>query len=81
MAEIKFQKGSEEWLMFQSYYQIIQKYYIPESNDNYWDAIFEEIDKFCKKYQQVPLARNIGMAFLKTMEEESKKGSKNGEKT
>lgn len=74
MAEIKFQKGSEEWLMFQEYYKIIQKYYIPESNDSYWDSVVEEMDGFCKKYQQVPLARKIVMAFLKTMEEELKKG-------
>ena len=74
MAEIKFQKGSEEWLMFQEYYKIIQKYYIPESNDSYWDSVVEEIDGFCKKYQQVPLSRKIAMAFLKTMEEELGKG-------
>lgn len=74
MAEIKFQKGSEEWLMFQEYYKIIQKYYIPESNDIYWDSVVEEMDGFCKKYQQVPLARKIAMAFLKTMEEELEKG-------
>lgn len=69
MAEVKFQKGSEEWLMFQDYYKIIQKYYIPESKDSYWDAVVEEMDAFCKKYQQVLLARKIAMAFLKTMEE------------
>ena len=74
MAEIKFQKGSEEWLMFQEYYKIIKKYYIPESNDSYWYAVVEEMDGFCKKYQQVPLARKMAMAFLKTMEEELKKG-------
>ena len=74
MAEIKFQKGSEEWLMFQEYYKIIQKYYIPESNDIYWDSVFEEMDGFCKKYQQVPLAIKIAMAFLKTMEEELEEG-------
>ena len=74
MAEIKFQKGSEEWLMFQDYYKIIQKYYIPESNDSYWDSVVEEMEGFCKKYNQVPLARKIAMAFLKTMEEELKKG-------
>lgn len=75
MADIKFQKGSEEWLMFQEYYKIIQKYYIPESNDIYWDSVVEEMDGFCKKYQQVPLAKKIAMAFLKTMEEELKKGN------
>lgn len=74
MAEVKFQKGSEEWLMFQDYYKIIQKYYIPESNESYWDALVEEMDVFCKKYQQVPLARKIAMAFLKTLENELKVG-------
>ena len=74
MAEIKFQKGIEEWLMFQDYYKIIQKYYIPESNDSYWDDVVEEMDGFCKKYASVPLAKKIAMAFLKTMEEELKKG-------
>lgn len=74
MAKVKFQKGSEEWLMLQDYYKIIQKYYIPELNDSYWDSVVEEMDGFCKKYQQVPLARKVAMAFLKTMEEELKKG-------
>ena len=69
MAEVKFQKGSEEWLMFLDYYKIIQKYYIPESKDSYWDAVIEEMDGFCKKYEKVSLAKKIAMAFLKTMEE------------
>lgn len=74
MAEVKFQKGSDEWTLFQDYYRLIQKYYIPESNDSYWDDVVEEMDGFCEKYKQVPLARKIAMEFLKTMEEELKKG-------
>ena len=74
IASVKFGKGTKEWEMFSDYYQLIQKYYIPENKDDYWDNVVEEMDGFCEKYKQVPLARKIAMAFLKTMEEELKKG-------
>ena len=74
MASVKFQKGSEEWMMFQDYYKLVQKYYIPEDTDEYWEEVVKEVDIFVKKYQaNVPLARNIALAFANTLEEELKK--------
>lgn len=73
MAAVKFEKGSEEWTMFQQYYILIQKYYIPDDTDKYWEDVIAEMGEFIKKYEKVPLARKIAMGFLDTMESELKK--------
>ena len=74
MASVKFQKGSEEWMMFQDYFKLVQDYYIPEDTDEYWEEVIREVDIFAKKYQgNVPLARGIALAFVTTLEEELKK--------
>lgn len=76
MAAVKFKKGSEEWMMFQSYYQIIQNYYAPDDTDEYWENVISEMDGFCKQYESVPLASKMALAFINTLEEEYKKGRK-----
>ena len=69
MASVKFQKGSEEWMMFQDYYKLVQDYYIPEEADEYWEDVIKAVDIFVKKYQaNVPLARNIALALAETLE-------------
>ena len=53
MSAVKFSKGSEEWMMFTDFWQLIRK-----------DATEFEI-----KYKSIPLARNMIKAFLDTQEE------------
>lgn len=71
-----FDKNADGWKMLQDYYILVQKYYIPEDTDEYWESVIAEMDKFAKKYSSVPLARKITMAFIQTLEEESKKQRK-----
>ena len=68
MAEQKFQKGSEEWMMFQEYYQIVQRFYLPEESDKYWEELHESVTTFEKKYS-IPLAKYLAVAMYKAMDE------------
>lgn len=72
MASAKFEKGSKEWHMFQDYWKICQKYWIPEESDGYWEALIQEADKFCQKYEDVPLAKKNMFGFLEVLEEKEK---------
>lgn len=76
MASVRFEKGSEEWLMFQDYWKLCQKYWDVENSDEYWDELIKESEEFLKKYESIPLARKISMAFLDTQEEKYKNNKK-----
>lgn len=73
MSQVKFNKGSEEWQMFVDYWNLCQKYWQIESNDDYWQELIYAIDDFIKKYKDIPFAYRLAMAFADTKEEESKK--------
>lgn len=68
MAGVKFLKGSEEWQMFMDYWNLCQKFWSIEDNDEYWDNLAMEIDAFAKKYNKDLFAVNIAMAFLNTQD-------------
>ena len=73
MASVKFDKGSEEWLMFMDYWNLCQKYWQVESNEEYWDKVIEEGNIFCEKYKFTPLSNKLIFAFIEKLEEEYKK--------
>ncbi len=50
MAEVKFLKGSEEWMLFMDYWRLCQKYWEPEDNDDYWYSLIDAVKGFHKKY-------------------------------
>jgi hypothetical protein len=67
MASVKFQKDSEEWLMFQDFYRLCQKYWIPEDankNKTYWELLMAETGEFAEKYGQNDFAKRLALAFL-----------------
>ena len=67
MASVKFQKDSEEWLMFQDFYRLCQKYWIPEDakvNKKYWEELMIEAGLFAEKYNQNEFAKKLALAFL-----------------
>lgn len=76
MAEVKFNKGSEEWMMFTDFWQLCQKYWKVESSDEYWDSLIDCMNDFCEKYKEIPLARKIAFALIETMEEKYKERGK-----
>ena len=72
MANVKFEKGSKEWHMFQDYWKICQKFWLPEEKDEYWDAVVKEVGEFHKKYENIILSKEIALAFLGSLEKKDK---------
>lgn len=65
MAEVKFLKESEEWLLFKEYYGLCQKYWeVEEDNDEYWRNLIDDANKFTKKY-----STEFAMALAKALVE------------
>lgn len=51
MAGVKFLKGTEEWQLFMDYWDLCQKYWKTEDdNDEYWHSLFDDANKFANKY-------------------------------
>lgn len=71
MASKKFEKGSEEFLFFMEFWQMVQKYYIPEDSDEYWDDLLSQAAKLTKKYQG-SFYSLLTMAFIDYVERISK---------
>lgn len=68
MASVKFEKGSREWYMFQDYWKLCQKYWIPEDNDKYWDDIVKESGDFMKKYRDIRLSKELALILIDNLE-------------
>lgn len=73
MASVKFEKGSSEWYMFQEYWKLCQKFWIPEDNDDYWEEVVKETDDFYKKYKNIILTKGIVLALVECLEKSYKK--------
>lgn len=71
MAEVKFQKGTEEFQLFKDYWTLIQSYWIPEKNDTYWDDVQKDTAEFYKKYN-TSFAKDLAIAYLNELERKSK---------
>ena len=69
MAEVKFSKGSEEFVLFGQFYQLCQKHWKPEENQKYWDDLKESVDKFYKDNGCTDEAKHLGMALIYYLEE------------
>ena len=71
MAAQRFEKGSEEWQMFMDFWQLCQKYYLPEETEEYWQSVIDDGNVFIKKYN-TPFARGLFMAFHMEIERKMK---------
>ena len=56
-----------EFQMFSDYYTIYKDFYEPEESDEYWQALIQTTDDFCKKYPS-KFAQDIVMAYLESRE-------------
>lgn len=74
--EVKFSKGCNEWLMFMDFWSICQKYWKPEKNEQYWEDLLESANNFAEKYESIPLAKEIIMAFINTQDKKYKAENK-----
>ena len=73
MASAKFNKGSEEWMMFTDYWNLCQKYWIAENTDEYWDGLVDCTNEFYEKYKNIDLSEDLAMALLNSQDKKSKK--------
>jgi hypothetical protein len=78
MAAAKFTKDSREFAMFNAYWHLCQKFWVIENDDGYWESLIAETDKFAKDFSDVPLARQIILAFIELKDNEDKERRKNG---
>ena len=73
MASAKFNKGSEEWMMFTDFWNLCQKYWITEDTDEYWKEVLISSNEFYEKYKSIPLCGNLVIAFLDSQDEKSRR--------
>lgn len=69
MASKKFNKGSEEWMMFTDFWNLCQKYWIVEGSDEYWESVIRSANDFQKKYNHILLSRRLALAFVDALED------------
>ena len=72
MASKKFERGSEEWMMFTDFWNLCQKYWIVENTDEYWDSLVNNAREFYEKYKNIHLSENLAIALLNSQDEKSK---------
>jgi hypothetical protein len=72
MASKRFSKDTEEFMMFQEFWQLCQKYWEPEDNDSYWENVAADSSTFTKKYSGSVFAKEVSMAFLTSLDIKSK---------
>ena len=69
MAEFRFQKGTEEWLMFMDYWNLCQRHWVVEKVDDYWEQLIKDANEFIAKYDTIKLAKNLALALVNTQEQ------------
>lgn len=69
--EKRFGKGSEEFTMFTDYWQFVQKYYIPEPQDEWWEEFDREANKLAEKYGKTQYIRDLILAHVNDVERRS----------
>ena len=74
MAEVKFEKGSEEWEMFMDFWKMCQKHWIPDETEEYWIALADDINEFYKKHK-TSFAKRLYWALHQEMEQKMKDGT------
>ena len=71
MASKKFQKGSEEWQMFTDLYVISESIWIPENTDEYRKELWDSLEAFYFKYQNIPCAMHLAEAIITSKDAEA----------
>ena len=66
--EKRFGKGTEEFTMFTDYWQFVQKYYIPEPQDEWWEEFIKAGDNLIKKYGKTEYIKALVMAHASEVE-------------
>ena len=72
MASVKFNKDSPEFKLLNEFWAFLQKFYIPEDTDEYWQAFIVEYDEFIRRHPGDELARQLLKAFQIYLEKQLK---------
>ena len=60
-----FTKGSTEREMFKEFWDMCQRYWEPENNDEYWKSVSEAADEFVQKYGHLhSMVYHLSVAFI-----------------
>lgn len=51
MASKRFERNSEEFYFFGDYWNLAQKYFIPEDGEEYWQDLIDDCSKLADKYK------------------------------
>lgn len=71
----QFAKDSTEMQMIRDFFGIIQKYWIPEDTEAYWQGLIDDSNAFIEKFRHTcPLSRKLIVAFNNQQEEVMKDG-------
>ena len=76
--KVKFEKGSREWQLFMGLWDLCQKYWkVEPDNDDFWNAFILDSDNFLKQFDPVEntsegrifkaLARDLVFAVMNRM--------------
>ena len=71
MASVKFSKDSPEWQMFTEYWSLVQKYYVPEDTESYWESVIDDLNGFIFN-NSGRFARELAKALQNYLEQKSR---------
>lgn len=58
--EQEFKKGSLERAFFSEFYELCEKYWVPEDSDDYWRSMIRDTEVLNEKYKELqPLSKEI----------------------
>lgn len=68
MGSKKFEKGSAEWNMMSDLWTLMQKFWVPEENDGYFNGISGAAEDFYKKHKGVDdyLVKKMAVNFIES---------------
>ena len=63
--EQEFKKGSLERAFFSEFYELCEKYWVPEDSDDYWRSMIRDTEALNEKYKKLqPLSKEIIVGFV-----------------
>lgn len=61
----EFKKGSLERAFFSEFYELCEKYWVPEDSDDYWRSMIRDTEALNEKYKELqPLSKEIIVGFV-----------------
>ena len=67
---IKFAKGSEEWVLFMDFWELVQNLWGIEDTEAYWDSVRTATEAFSEKHGE--FGQRLAVALACELERRSK---------